>query len=164
MGRKYTISGTSRGASQENVQKAIQAITKHGEASPETPEYMVWKAMIQRCTNPSHKDYMRYGGRGIFVRERWMDYAAFIADMGHRPSPQHTIERNDNDGPYSPENCCWATRIEQSANMKRTRMITFNGKTMSLRQWAIQSGVNYHTLFSRIESGLDFESAIKVKP
>lgn len=83
-----------------------------------TSLYRAWENMIQRCTNPKNKSFPNYGGRGVRVCERWLDFSNFLADMPERPSPEHTIDRQNNDGHYEPSNVRWATRTEQNRNRR----------------------------------------------
>lgn len=83
-----------------------------------TPEYQIWGSVIQRCTNPKDESYENYGGRGIKVCDRWLDFKNFLEDMGERPTPKHSIDRIDNDGDYEPSNCKWSTRSEQNRNQR----------------------------------------------
>lgn len=88
-----------------------------------TLEYNTWAKMIQRCTNPNDPKYPDYGGRGITVCQRWREsFADFLADMGERPAPGHSIHRIDNDGPYAPGNCCWADAKIQAGNRRPLRV------------------------------------------
>jgi hypothetical protein len=117
------------------------------------PEYTTWQSMNQRCYNPNRRGYHRYGGRGIKVAERWRGdsgYRSFLADMGRKPSPEYSLHRKDNDGDYTPENCCWATSAEQARNRCDSRMPTFNGKTMCMKDWAKEIGVKYWVLEKRL--------------
>ena len=136
------------------------ANTKHG--CSRTPEWYIWESMKQRCANPKTKAYPNYGGRGIKVCERWLhSFENFLADMGPRPSPQHSIDRYpDNNGDYCPENCRWATRIEQGANTSTTMLITIRGETLSLGQWAERAGVDKRLIWERLERGWEASRAV----
>jgi hypothetical protein len=125
------------------------------------PEYTVWSSMRARCRDLKNK---RYGGRGIGVCNRWDSFAAFLSDMGPRPSSKHSIDRKDNDGNYTPENCRWATRKEQMANMSRNRRLTFKGETMLLIEWERRTGLNGATIQSRIDAGMSVEDALTLPP
>lgn len=93
-------------------------ITKRRHGYARTPLYNVWRGMLNRCENVNQPHYERYGGRGIRVCERWHDFVNFLADMGDRPSPQHSLERIDNNGHYEPGNVRWATASEQRRNAR----------------------------------------------
>lgn len=124
------------------------------------PEYYSWQAMLARCNKPKSKDYPRYGARGIKVCERWLDFAAFLEDMGKQPSPKHTIERKDNDGNYEPTNCRWATEREQANNRRSNRRLTYDGKTKTMVEWARDAGIPYDTFFARLKAGWSVGKAI----
>tara|TARA_R110000737_G_scaffold254011_1_gene263327 strand:+ start:1230 stop:1862 length:633 start_codon:yes stop_codon:yes gene_type:complete len=94
----------------------LEEKTTHGMARE--PEYAIWAAMIQRCTNPRNAAYANYGGRGIRVCPEWLSFDAFIGDVGRRGSKNLTLERVDNDDSYGPENCIWAPRVAQSLNQR----------------------------------------------
>lgn len=120
-------------------EKASQASRVHGETR--TSEHGVWQAMITRCENPNVQGFENYGGRGIRVCDRWRnDFAAFLADMGRRPSPTHSIDRIDVNGNYEPSNCRWATKKEQARNKRNNRLITINGETRCVAEWAERLG------------------------
>lgn len=93
----------------------------HGRSRGRDRTYKTWKEMRQRCNNPKSDKWKWYGGRGIIVCERWESFSAFVEDMGDRPEAM-TIDRIDNDGPYSPENCQWATHKEQTRKQDKNKL------------------------------------------
>lgn len=120
-----------------------------------TRTYKSWSSMLERCTCPTHVSYPNYGGRGIRVCKAWRnDYAAFLADMGPRPSG-YTLERVDNDGDYEPGNCIWTPRGQQSENRTTTRFITIGNRRQSISRWCQETGVGMSTAFWRINNGWD---------
>lgn len=127
-------------------------------------EYMVWKNMKQRCLNPKNKGFQRYGGRGIKVCDRWMDFKSFISDMGLAPTTTHSIERIDNDGNYEPSNCRWATNDEQNRNKSSNVYISYGGATKIRNDWAKEYGIDVRTFRYRLETlKWPFEKAISTK-
>jgi crotonobetainyl-CoA:carnitine CoA-transferase CaiB-like acyl-CoA transferase len=155
---KYLRNGetTSCGCAGQGVYQ-----TKHG-LSRKIPEYAVWKQLRRRCNSPTAKDYDRYGGRNIRVCPRWDSFVNFLADMGRRPSPDHSIERRDNNGDYSPENCVWATDAEQRRNKRTSVVLTRprDGKTMNLADWARELGITKETIKRRLKNGWSLNDAL----
>lgn len=127
-----------------NAEKRV----KHGMSR--TITYRTWKAMLQRCENPDNESYCNYGGRGIYVSEEWHSFEAFYADMGDKP-PKMSLERIDNNGPYSKGNCKWATMKQQLNNRRINRSITAFGRTQTISQWAEETGLKWHTIRDRID-------------
>jgi hypothetical protein len=109
--------------------------------------------MKGRCHNPRIPNWADYGGRGITVCERWFSYANFLADMGRRPTRYHSLDRINNEGPYAPENCRWATRREQSGNMRKNVFLTWNGKTQIIADWNRELGFAEGIITTRLRCG-----------
>jgi hypothetical protein len=117
--------------------------------------------MRKRCFDPSNKRFAHYGGRGIRVCKRWKTFEHFFVDMGPRPSPEHSLDRIDNDGHYSPDNCRWATRLEQANNKTATHWISHDGRTQSLASWARETGIGFSTIRYRLNSGWPASRALE---
>ena len=125
-----------------------------------SPEHRSWMHMRERCSNPTCADWPRYGGRGITVCQRWDSYETFLSDMGRRPSLLHTLDRRNGDGNYEPDNCRWATRLEQNNNRRNVKKISAFGETHSIAQWALRQGMSYMQLYKRLRSGWPPEKAL----
>lgn len=125
-----------------------------------TAEYEIWLHIKDRCLKVTNPAYPRYGGRGIIIE--WDSFEAFLVDMGPRPSTKHSIERQDNDGPYSKANCIWATPSIQARNRRSNLLLTYNGVTQCLQDWAQQLDLPYQTLNRRWHLGWTHDDILTV--
>jgi len=124
------------------------------------PLYQVWRSMRDRCLNPNYRQWNDYGGRGIKICSRWDDFHAFVEDMGPRPKG-YSLDRIDNDGDYTPENCRWASRKEQQRNQRVTRYVTIEGQQYRAVDLADKAGVKTDTIVSRAERGLPMVDVLR---
>jgi len=146
---------TTYSRSVANKKHAQDTITNH-------PLLPIYYMMINRCHNPQNKSFGKYGERGIIVCERWRkSFLAFINDMGERPSKDYSIDRINNDGPYSPENCRWANAIQQANNKTKNVTLAVDNEEMTMAQASRKYSINYGTLLSRLKVGLSHERACK---
>jgi len=144
-----------------NTQKAKRYRHGYKTAGKYSSEYSIWMNMRSRCKNPKNNRYSTYGARGISVCPQWdKDFVNFLQDMGRRPSPDHTIERIDNDGNYEPSNCRWATRQEQARNRTTSRFIQLEGETKTLAEWCEIRGLPMKSVHARLKMGWDAERAL----
>lgn len=127
----------------------VQRNTSHGMSL--SPEYKSWSQAKSRCFLKTNKDYHLYGGRGVTMCERWLEFAKFYEDMGERPK-NTSLDRKDNNGNYEPDNCRWATKQEQANNRNTTTHLTAFGETKPFVQWLLDTRcvVSYTTLSQRV--------------
>jgi hypothetical protein len=123
-------------------------------------EYQSWTNMRKRCLNPNHKKYAIYGGRGITVCERWSDFKNFMLDMGRKPDPKFTIERQDVNGNYEPKNCYWISRKDQGRNKRNSVFVTYQGKRMLLLELVEELGLSRQLVYERLKLGWTLAQAI----
>lgn len=127
-------------------------------------EWTVWCSMKQRCSNPKAVQFANYGGRGIQVCQRWMKFDNFLADMGFRPSREHSLDRIDNSKGYSPDNCRWATHQEQQRNIRTNVRVTFQGLDLTVAEWSAKTGIPASALYQRFDEGWDAARALTTAP
>lgn len=119
-------------------------------------EYKSWCSMRDRCSNPNLKCFKNYGGRGVQVCARWLGkdgFANFLADLGARPSLGHSLDRIDNNGNYEPSNCRWVTFQEQQKNRRDTRILSYQGLSLCVRDWERRLGLRKGTICTRLHRG-----------
>ena len=148
--------------------RLVERTTTHGQKtrSGPAPEYAIWTAMKGRCSDPTDPSFHNYGARGIVVCKEWEDsFAVFLKDMGRRPSKSLTLERINNDGPYSPTNCEWASRRAQARNTRVTTMVTDGDQRVPLVDACARRGiVSAGTARWRIAHGWAVDDAVSVAP
>lgn len=134
----------------------IPSSIQHGLSR--TPEYTAWIRMRRACYDKGNASYDDYGGRGIAVCDRWLNsFENFLADMGPRPSAEHSVDRMKNDLGYSPDNCRWATRSEQARNRRSSKMLEYNGETKTMADWAESFDIPYRLMKTRVRHGWPME-------
>jgi hypothetical protein len=139
--------------------KAHEALITHGMAS--TPEYRCWSSLNNRCFNTKDKSYPNYGGRGITVCAKWETFEGFFEDMGKRPKRHYSLERLDVNGPYSKENCVWASPREQGRNKRNTLKVMFRGELVKVLELCERFNKPYARVRDRlVNRGWDIEKAI----
>lgn len=150
--------GHTRSCGCATAQMIADSKTVHGQrrrtnagARVTSKLYTTWSGMIDRCCRSNSKAYHRYGGRGICVCQRWREsFENFRDDVGEPPSRHHSLDRIDNDGDYCPENCRWATQVEQCNNTSRCLAVDFGGRSWTIAELARHTGMEYNVLYRRI--------------
>ncbi len=144
---------------------AAATATKHGDAKSagRAPEYQIYRAMLNRCFNTKVERYPEYGGRGITVADEWRGdggYERFLADVGRRPSKEHSLDRIDPNGNYMPGNVRWAVKEIQANNKRNSVRIKVGERDMTLREMSEECGLGIATIRYRLKQGLSPEKAM----
>jgi hypothetical protein len=155
--RGNLLKGTTRSCGCLRSELLTANKTKHGFSTNAT--HKIWYEMIRRCFDKKSIGYKNYGGRGITVCEHWLTFENFLADMGERPL-KLSIDRKNNNGNYEPNNCRWATGIEQHNNRRNNRILTHNGRSLTLTEWSRELEICQTTLSQRIRYGWPIERVL----
>ena len=150
--------GRTRSCGCLNKEKASARRMTHGKT--QTAEYRSWVQMRKRCLSPGDPAYPQYGGRGIKVCERWNRFEHFLADMGPKPSPSHSIDRMRNDGSYEPGNCRWATKKEQAENRGSVHKVQLGNEIVTATEAAKRVGLPAGALQARLRRGWSVQRAL----
>ena len=135
-----------------------QRRTTHGMKG--TSIYGVWRNMLDRCTNPNHKSFHHYGGRGIEVAPAWKSFERFYADVPPKPEGRYQLDRIDNEKGYEPGNVRWVTPRRNSRNRRDNKLISWQGKTLCMADWAEETGIPYRALKQRFQKGWTADEAL----
>lgn len=147
----------------ENHLKHGNSYKKAGPGTIEAKSYSAWQSMKSRCSNKNNARFNDYGGRGVYVCERWIEsYEAFLDDMGLPPIMECQIDRINNNGCYEKENCRWVSREENSRNKRSNCIISAFGKTQTLAEWAVETGIKRECIAARIKRGYTGEQALSI--
>jgi hypothetical protein len=161
LGQRLTLDRVGR--SQKTIRPVnIMKTERHGHSrnGRMSPTYSSYTAMLSRCCCPTCTAYPEYGGKGVTVCDRWRNsFLAFLSDMGERPLGT-SLDRIDNEGHYDPWNCRWSTYKAQARNRRCVRMVTAEGRTMCLVEWAEFKGISLETIRARLRYGWSAEKAV----
>lgn len=163
-GREVTVKGSELKKCHTRscgcLQRDTVAARNRSHGMSKTAEYETWSGIIKRCDKTGRTDSHLYSDKGITVCDRWRSFENFIADMGPKPSSSHSIERNDSNKNYCPENCRWATATEQARNTSRNHYLEFGGQTKCIAEWAEITGIRRSTIWVRLQRGWSVERAL----
>lgn len=146
-------SGHTKSCGCYRLERCKATSTTHGHSTNHrrTRVYRIWAQMLQRCLNSNDQAYPWYGGRGIMACDRWQEsFENFLEDMGEPPTAKHSLDRVNVNGNYEPDNTRWATLKEQGRNTRSNRLLTHNGRTMTMVEWSEETGIPYGVLNARI--------------
>jgi hypothetical protein len=142
-----------------NYKHGCTTLGSRDKSNPKWRAHTAWLSMKARCLNPKNKQFKDWGGRGISIDPRWLDFAEFFADMGEPPVGT-SMDRIDNDKDYCKENCRWASRKEQNRNRRMNRPLEFNGERRLIVEWAEHLGVKPRLLRVRLNRGWSVERTL----
>lgn len=148
------------------LRKEITSAKRKTHGKSNSRLFSIWCAVKKRCMCETDKQYKDYGGRGITICDEWKDdFQTFYDWAVSNGYEEHlTIDRIDVNGNYEPFNCKWSTEKEQSNNKRNNRLLTFNGKTQTLKQWSDETGIQPETIHYRLKRGWDLERALTLTP
>lgn len=167
--REYFLGNLRRGVSQSCGCISTERINAYNRTHGLTSslEYPVWYDMIRRCEGRFEAGKHFYQDRGIKVCDRWKGENGllnFVEDMGPRPSQKHSLDRIDNDGNYEPNNCRWATHLEQMGNIRSNHNLEYNGKIQCMAAWSRETGISVSGIQKRLKKGWSIEKALTTPP